>query len=151
MEVSFEERGWIIKVTPGCGISVHRFPMEDGDKERQVLCELISGGCDFYEVVRPWGLQEINRGRALTGGGQRVVMLVDEEFMLRREQPEFNVVGSFLYGSGSHNPILGNILFVAEERDLYGLTLAGMNEELFMQTQMFIEQLVRKWEENCYA
>lgn len=97
----------------------------------------------MLEAVNPRGLSRINTGKDIYKGGQRVIMLVDEEFLLRNPMPDYNIIGSYLYGSMQHgNPILGNILFVAEELNHGECCFAGMKEELYEKVKTLIERLV---------
>ena len=57
-------------------------------------------------------------------------MVVDEEFLLKHEAPEPNIIASWLYETDiHHNPILGDVLFVGERIGSDGgLDFCGLDE-----------------------
>lgn len=87
------------------------------------LGELVGGG--FFEVVRPWGLYNLN-----TPYREQLIMLVNEEGKLL--ELDENKVGSLLYNDTPYplyweDPIVGDILILTEgfvdgEPDIVGLS-----------------------------
>jgi hypothetical protein len=142
----------IIKVTPECEVSTHSFPAGTIQRQNRILRELIGGGCSTIERVSPVGLIPFNSGKDIYSGDQMVIMLVDEEFLLHDTAPQFNWVGSYLYGAHQHGcPILGNILLVAEEMERGEITFVGMEEELYREVYAVISRYaeqMKDWEEK---
>lgn len=139
----------IIKVTPECEVSTHNFPAGTFPEQNKALRELIGGGCSMIERVCPVGLNVFNADKDIYAGDQRVIMLVDEEFLLHDTEPQFNPVGSYLYGTQRHGyPILGNILLVAEEMEQGEITFVGMEEELCREVYPVISRnaaMLKNW------
>jgi hypothetical protein len=132
----------IIKVTPECEVSTHSFPAGTIQEQNWYLRDLIGGGCRNIERVSPIRLMPFNRGKNICLGDQRVIMLVDEEFLERDPAPQLNPMGSFLYGTHQHGfPILGSILLVAEEMEQGEITFNGMEEELYEEVYFAISEL----------
>ena len=92
----------IVKVTPALEFEVKTAFFKDFHK-------IIGGGCDIVETVHC-------RGLASVSGMENVVLLCDEEFLLRDHPAEINLLGSVLYGTQYHgHPILGTVLFVGDD------------------------------------
>jgi hypothetical protein len=132
----------IIKVTPECEVSTHNFPVGTISEQNKALYDLIGGCCSMIERVCPGGLNMFNANKDIYAGDQRVIMLVDEEFLMHDTAPQFNPVGSALYGTQRHGcPILGNILLVAEEMEQGEITFCGMEEELYEEVYWTVSEL----------
>ena len=131
--------GKIVRVTTDGNVEQFDYPAGSYDRVHSKLCALIGGKCDMYELVRPRRLYEVwecGDYRRSYGG---VVMIVDEEGLQRRKEP--NKVGSYLYMTDKHgSPIVGNILFVGEEFTPEGPDMCGMDDE----TADYIESKVRE-------
>lgn len=87
-------------------------------------------GCDYIEVVRPARLYSyLNKKRCRDYGDRGLCMLVDESGLLK-EKPKVNTFASWLYRMDMHgNPIVGDVLIVAEEYTLDGIDLAPLDDE----------------------
>lgn len=123
----------LIRITTDLKISTHDFPTGTYSKQNAVLRELIGNGCGTIEHVRPMRLyEELGCSTRITRAPSKAVsMLVDEEFLCKRDL-EPNLVGCWLYGTDRHrNPILENILIIGEKLTDDGIDFCGIDEEVF--------------------
>ena len=78
-----------------------------------------------------------------------VAMLVDEEFLLKKFLPKYelqlNPIGCYLYETDKHgSPIMGNILFVGDTYTDDGITFSGIEEETFNKLYEQLKRLTWK-------
>lgn len=73
--------------------------------------------------------------------GQCVSMLIDEEGLLKENEP--NLIGSYLYEADRHgHPIMGNILFVGEEWGSDGIDFCGIEDSVFQILELQLNNMV---------
>lgn len=133
--------GKIIRITADNEITVHDFPTGDYEEQNDFLRGLIGGKCELYEHVMP------NRLYTILGApkqmGNAVCMLVDEEGYYH--DLDVNYIGSWLYETDLHgSPIVGNILFIAEEFGDEGIDFCGLSEEKFNLLMPKFENFVKE-------
>ena len=134
-----------IKCTTDCQMSIINLP----DNDFKAIADSI--GADLFELVRVYSkaLQE-----------EDMVMIVDEEGLLKTEN-RCNPVGSVLYGTLEHeHPIVGDILFAridkeSPERDFADIPTAdaeriitAMQGAINALTQSGIAHLLRRRYDN---
>lgn len=122
----------LIKISTDLELSVHEFPKGDYTQQNEALRGLIENYCSIYELVKPRRLySELGMKYHLTSvPGQCVCMLVDEEGMLKENEP--NLIGSYLYETDKHGrPIMGNVLFVGEKWGRDGIDFCGIEDSVF--------------------
>lgn len=139
----------IIRISTDNEISFHDFPEGNYSAQNHALRELIGNGCQIYEHVMPRRLYtELHmRNQATCIPGQCVSMLIDEEGMLKENEP--NMLGSYLYESDRHGyPIMGNILLVGEKLDEEGIDFCGIEDSVFRKLAGQIEEMINKIEEE---
>jgi len=139
----------IIRISTDNEVSFHDFPEGNYSAQNHALRELIGNGCQIYEHVMPRRLYtELHiRNQATDLPGQCVSMLIDEEGMLKENEP--NMLGSYLYESDRHGyPIMGNILLVGEKLDEDGIDFCGIEDSVFRKLAGQIEEMINKIEEE---
>ena len=78
--------------------------------------------------------------------GQCVSMLIDEEGLLKENEP--NPVGSYLYETDRHgHPIMGNILFVGEEWGSDGIDFCGIEDSVFENLKLQLAHMIEVMKE----
>ena len=79
--------------------------------------------------------------------GSSVCMLVDEEGETQKSNSEINPIASMLYEIDIHGiPIMGNMLFVWERLEKYGMTdICDMDSEVFETLKKQLEQMSVQW------
>lgn len=133
----------IIKISTDLELSVHEFPSGTHEEQNRFLRELIGNGCDIYEHVMPVRLYtELHIfDRPSKIPGQCVSMLIDEESRLKENVT--NLIGSYLYETDKHGcPIMGNILFVGEEWGGDGIDFCGIEDSVFKQLGLQLNNLI---------
>lgn len=133
----------LIKISTDLELTVHEFPSGGYAEENRFLRELIGNHCDIYERVMPVRLySELHMKNYLTKvSGQRVIMLIDEEGLLKENKP--NLIGSYLYETDRHgHPIMGNILFVGEEWGGDGIAFCGIEDSVFELLELELNNLI---------
>lgn len=133
----------LIRITTDNEISVHEFPSGGYAKENRFLRELIGNHCDIYEHVMPSRLYtELHmKSRPTKVPGQCVSMLIDEEGLLKENEP--NLIGSYLYETDRHgHPIMGNILFVGEEWGEDGIDFCGIEDSVFENLKLQLDHMI---------
>lgn len=137
----------IIKCNTNGEISVREFP--DGINFREELCKFIDNNCSYYETVKPKRLYSMlgHISRATARPGQAVCMLVDEEGATPKHNSSANPIASMLYEIDIHGiPIMGNVLFVGEKLEEYGVTdICDMDSEVFEILKKQLEQMSVQW------
>lgn len=134
----------IIKVSTDMEISVHEFPEGDHYNQNMALRSLIGNDCELYQMVYPHRLYtQLHHSYTPSRiPGESVFMLVDEEFLLKKN-PVINIIGSYLYGMDEHgSPIAGNILFVGEVDKGGDVSFCGLNENTFSRLKWQLESIV---------
>lgn len=122
----------IIRISTELEMTVYNYPTGTISQQNRALRELIGNGCDIFEHVRPRRLYtELHMESDLTKEpGQCVSMLIDEGGCFKENKP--NLVGSYLYETDRHgHPIMGNILFIGEERRGGEPGFCGINDSVF--------------------
>ncbi|GEM_PF-231837 len=114
----------IIRVSVDREISVHEVSLNN-----KMLCELIGNNCDCVEQVLPRRLySELNHTND-PGSSKGVVMLVDEEGLLKENK--MNVLASYLYEVDKHgSPIMGNVLFVGIKYENMGISFCELDKDV---------------------
>ena len=104
--------------------------------------------CDIYEHIMPSRLYtELHmKNRPTKVPGQCVSMLIDEEGLLKENEP--NPVGSYLYETDRHgHPIMGNILFVGEEWGSDGIDFCGIEDSVFENLKLQLAHMIEVMKE----
>ncbi len=136
----------IIKISTDLELTVHEYPEEKSYvQQNKVLCELIGNHCDIYECVEPKRLYtKLNMYNSpITVAGRCVCMLVDEEGLLKENEP--NLVASYLYETDIHqNPIMGNVLFVGKKWVNDGIDFCGIEDSICQSLENKLKNIVYK-------
>lgn len=133
----------LIKISTDLKLSVHEFPEGDHAQQNETLRMLIGNYCQIYEHIMPERLYTIlkMKDHPTKISGQCVSMLIDEEGLLKENEP--NLIGSYLYGTDRHgHPIMGNILFVGEEWTGDGIDFCGIEESVFMTLELQLNNML---------
>lgn len=133
----------LIKISTDLELTVHEFPDGTHARQNKVLRELIGNHCDIYEHIKPERLYtELHMNDKPTRvKGQCVCMLVDEEGLLKENEP--NLIGSYLCGADRHNRyIMGNILFVGERRIKGGVDFCGIECSVFKELELQLNSMI---------
>lgn len=133
----------IIKVDTDFVVTVHDFP--HGGDVMGAMKELIGNGCRSIEHVMPKRLySELGHSNTVDREGRCVSMLIDEEGALK-ENKLVNPLASHLYETDKHGcPIYGNVLFVADVYEGYGISFAGIEPETCDVLYAQLEELAPK-------
>lgn len=134
----------LIKISTELEMTIHDFPNGTHAQQNEFLRELIGNNCEAYEHVMPKRLYtELNiQNQPSKVAGQCVSMLIDEEGGLKENVS--NLIGSYLYETDKHNqPIMGNILFVGEEWTSDGIDFCGIEESVFKELEMQLNNMIR--------
>lgn len=134
----------LIKVSTDLELTAHEFPSGSHAEQNRFLLELIGNGCDLYEHVMPKRLYTELRMKdhPTKTPGQCVSMLVDEEGLLKENEP--NMLGSYLYQVDRHgHPIMGNILLVGEKYGSDGLDFCGIEDSVFKELKQRLDHLIQ--------
>lgn len=133
----------LIRISTDMQLSVHEFPNGGYKEQNRFLRDLIGNGCSTYEHVMPSRLySELHmKNRPTKVPGQCVSMLVDEEGLLKENEP--NPVGSYLYETDRHGyPVMGNILFVGEVYGRDGIDFCGIEDSVFEQLHSQLTHMI---------
>lgn len=133
----------LIKISTDLKLSVHEFPEGDHAQQNETLRMLIGNYCQIYEHIMPERLYTIlkMKDHPTKISGQCVSMLIDEEGLLKENEP--NLIGSYLYGIDRHgHPIMGNILFVGEEWNGGGIDFCGIEESTLKTLEQQLNNMV---------
>lgn len=133
----------IIKISTDLELTVHEFPGGTYTQQNNGIRELIGNYCHIYERIKPKRLYtELHMHRELTRiEGQCVCMLVDEEGLLKENEP--NLIGSYLYGTDRHKHyIMGNVLFTGEKLVNGGIDFCGIQEPVFKELEQQLNKMV---------
>lgn len=133
-----------IKVSTDLELTLHEWPEGTYKQQNKFLCSLIGNGCSIYERVMPKRLySELGMMDQVTEiSGRCVCVLADEEGLLKPNK--INHVGSYLYETDKHDyPIMGNILFVGEERVDGGIDFCGIEESVLKDLESKLNEIIR--------
>lgn len=133
----------LIKISTDLEMTVHEFPGGTYEQQNEFLRELIGNHCHIYEHVMPKRLySELHMGdRPTKVPGQCVSMLIDEEGLLKENEP--NLIGSYLYETDRHgHPIVGNVLFVGEQWGSDGIDFCGIEDSVFRLLEPQLNNMV---------
>lgn len=133
----------LIKISTDLELTVHEFPSGGYEVENRFLRELIGNHCDIYEHVMPGRLySELHmKDHPTKVPGQCVSMLIDEEGLLKENEP--NPIGSYLYETDRHgHPIMGNVLFVGEEWGGDGIDFCGIEDSVFEKLERQLNNMI---------
>lgn len=133
----------IIKISTNLELTTHDFPQGTYRQQNEELRRLIGNNCNFYERVKPRRLYtKLHMISNVTRiKGQCVSMLVDEEGLLKENEP--NLIGSYLYESDRHkNYIMGNILFVGERQAGGSIDFCGIEESVFKKLEPQLSKMI---------
>lgn len=133
----------LIKISTDLEMTVHDFPNGSYEQQNEFLRELIGNHCRIYEHIMPKRLySDLHMADHPTKvSGQCVSMLIDEEGLLKENEP--NLIGSYLYETDRHgHPIMGNILFVGEEWGSDGIDFCGIEDSVFQILELQLNNMV---------
>lgn len=128
----------MVLITTKNEVSVMDYPIEkpgDWKEEMRGFYKAIS--CDCVECVHPRYLYDMIKN------SEGLIMLVDEEGLINAKQ--LNPIASIFYGTPVHGqPIVGDVLIVAEEETLDGCIFVGLEEERAEQIAKNIKDTLGK-------
>ena len=133
----------LIKISTDLEMTVHEFPEGSHEQQNEFLRELIGNHCRIYEHIMPNRLySDLHMTDHPTKvPGQCVSMLIDEEGLLKENEP--NLIGSYLYGTDRHgHPIMGNVLFVGEKWESDGIDFCGIEDSVFQLLELQLNNMV---------
>lgn len=133
----------LIKISTDLEMTVHEFPNGSYEQQNEFLRELIGNHCRIYEHIMPKRLySDLHMTDHPTKvSGQCVSMLIDEEGLLKENEP--NLIGSYLYETDRHgHPIMGNVLFVGEEWGSDGIDFCGIEDSVFQLLELQLNNMV---------
>ena len=133
----------IIKISIDLELTVHEFPEGNYAEQNQFLRDLIGNYCRIYEHIRPRRLyKELKmKDHPTSNPGQCVSMLIDEEGLLKENEP--NLIGGYLYETDKHgHPIMGHVLFVGEIWCNDGIDFCGIEDSAFEKLELELNNLV---------
>lgn len=133
----------LIKISTDLEMTVHDFPNGSYEQQNEFLRELIGNHCRIYEHIMPKRLySDLHMTDHPTKvSGQCVSMLIDEEGLLKENEP--NLIGSYLYETDRHgHPIMGNVLFVGEKWGSDGIDFCGIEDSVFQILELQLNNMV---------
>lgn len=133
----------LIKISTDLEMTVHDFPNGSYEQQNEFLRELIGNHCRIYEHIMPNRLySDLHMPNHPTKvSGQCVSMLIDEEGLLKENEP--NLIGSYLYETDRHgHPIMGNVLFVGEKWGSDGIDFCGIEDSVFQILELQLNNMV---------
>ena len=134
----------LVRVSTDLQVTIHDYPEGSCQIQNKALRKLIGKDCDLYESVSPKRLySRVKIGKKMEKEGHRMVMLVDEEGLLK--SLESNILGSWLYETDKHGyPIAGNILFVGTKYTGMGIDFCGISEDAAESLKKEFEEQIAK-------
>lgn len=134
----------LVRVSTDLQVTIHDYPEGSYQIQNKALRKLIGKDCDLYESVSPKRLySRVKIGKKMEKEGHRMVMLVDEEGLLK--SLESNILGSWLYETDKHGyPIAGNILFVGTKYTGMGIDFCGISEDAAESLKKEFEEQIAK-------
>lgn len=142
----------LIKISTDLELTVHEFPSGNHAEQNEFLRELIGNYCRIYEHILPKRLySDLHmKDRPTKIPGQCVSMLIDEEGLLKENEP--NLIGSYLYETDRHgHPIMGNVLFVGEEWGGDGIDFCGIEDSAFENLKAQLDHMIEVMKEKKEA
>ena len=133
----------LIKISTDLEMTVHEFPGGSYEQQNEFLCGLIGNHCNIYEHITPNRLySDLHmKNHPTKVAGQCVSMLIDEEGLLKENEP--NLIGSYLYETDRHgHPIMGNVLFVGEEWGSDGIDFCGIEDSVFQLLELQLRNMI---------
>ena len=134
----------LVRVSTDLQVTIHDYPEGSYQIQNKALRKLIGNDCDLYESVSPKRLySKVKIGKKMEKEGHRMVMLVDEEGLLK--SLESNIIGSWLYETDKHGyPIAGNVLFVGTKYTGMGIDFCGISEDAAESLKKEFEEQIAK-------
>lgn len=134
----------LVRVSTDLQVTIHDYPEGSYQIQNKALRKLIGNDCDLYESVSPKRLySKVKIGKKMEKEGHRMVMLVDEEGLLK--SLESNILGSWLYETDKHGyPIGGNVLFVGTKYTGMGIDFCGISEDVAESLKKEFEEQIAK-------
>lgn len=134
----------LVRVSTDLQVTIHDYPEGSYQIQNKALRKLIGNDCDLYESVSPKRLySRVKIGKKMEKEGHRMVMLVDEEGLLK--SLESNILGSWLYETDKHGyPIAGNVLFVGTKYTGMGIDFCGISEDAAESLKKEFEEQIAK-------
>ena len=134
----------LVRVSTDLQVTIHDYPEGSYQIQNKALRKLIGKDCDLYESVSPKRLySKVKIGKKMEKEGHRMVMLVDEEGLLK--SLESNILGSWLYETDKHGyPIAGNVLFVGTKYTGMGIDFCGISEDAAESLKKEFEEQIAK-------
>lgn len=134
----------LVRVSTDLQVTIHDYPEGSYQMQNKALRKLIGKDCDLYESVSPKRLySKVKIGKKMEKEGHRMVMLVDEEGLLK--SLESNILGSWLYETDKHGyPIAGNVLFVGTKYTGMGIDFCGISEDAAESLKKEFEEQIAK-------
>ena len=134
----------LVRVSTDLQVTIHDYPEGSYQIQNKALRKLIGNDCDLYESVSPKSLySKVKIGKNMEKEGHRMVMLVDEEGLLK--SLESNIIGSWLYETDKHGyPIAGNVLFVGTKYTGMGIDFCGISEDVAESLKKEFEEQIAK-------
>ena len=134
----------LVRVSTDLQVTIHDYPEGSYQTQNKALRKLIGKDCDLYESVSPKRLySRVKIGKKMEKEGHRMVMLVDEEGLLK--SLESNILGSWLYETDKHGyPIAGNVLFVGTKYTGMGIDFCGISEDAAESLKKEFEEQIAK-------
>lgn len=133
----------LIKISTDLELTVYEFPSGNHAEQNEFLRGLIGNHCRIYEHIMPNRLySDLHMENHPTKvAGQCVSMLIDEEGLLKENEP--NLIGSYLYETDRHgHPIMGNVLFVGEEWGGDGIDFCGIEDSVFEKLELQLNNMI---------
>ena len=134
----------LVRVSTDLQVTIHDYPEGSYQIQNKALRKLIGKDCDLYESVSPKRLySRVKIGKKLEKEGHRMVMLVDEEGLVK--SLESNILGSWLYETDKHGyPFAGNVLFVGTKYTGMGIDFCGISEDAAESLKKEFEEQIAK-------
>ena len=134
----------LVRVSTDLQVTIHDYPEGSYQIQNKALRKLIGNDCDLYESVSPKRLySKVKIGKKMEKEGHRMVMLVDEEGLLK--SLESNILGSWLYETDKHGyPTAGNVLFVGTKYTGMGIDFCGISEDAAESLKKEFEEQIAK-------
>ena len=105
-------------------------------------------GCDYIDIVHPYGIDEIAETYNLKSLLGKFCIICDDEALLKAE-PKVNVIASLLYGVDDHGqPLCGDVLIAKDEETEDGIECVGLDDAEMMLLQVCINSLIEKHNEK---
>lgn len=139
----------LVRVSTDLQVTIHDYPEGSYQIQNKALRKLIGNDCDLYESVSPKRLySKVKIGKKMEKEGHRMVMLVDEEGLLK--SLESNIIGSWLYETDKHGyPIAGNVLFVGTKYTGMGIDFCGISEDVAESLKRNLKSRLQRGKPNA--